>query len=82
MPIPESNPEPLTPELVAIWTKKAVANFWHVRANQKQKQEEEGKQDAGSRGAVTGGAHLNGFIEIVERVATACGFDQNDSFHG
>jgi hypothetical protein len=73
-------PSPLTPQAVAEWTKLAVANFWNVRARQKRKQENEGKADAGSRGAVTGGAHLNGFIEILLRIARASGFDDSHIF--
>jgi hypothetical protein len=36
----------------------AVRDFWSVRDNQAERQRLEGKLDAGTRGAVTGGQHL------------------------
>lgn len=43
---------------------KAVARYWQTRATQRKKQEKSGKTDQGSRSAVTGGAHMDGFVTL------------------
>src|SRR6266508_553346 len=44
----------------------AVKHFWSTRDTQAQKQgEETGSKDAGARSAVTGGAQMDGFINLV-----------------
>jgi hypothetical protein len=69
-----------TKDSVNALVRKAVANFWLVRQKQKEKNEEGGKTDSGSRGAVTGGAHLQGFIDILTQIATNCGFTDSHIF--
>ena len=45
---------------------KAVRHFWKVRTRQHDKQgEATGIKDAGNRSAVTGGKHLDGFIQLL-----------------
>jgi hypothetical protein len=44
---------------------EAVAFFWHTRLGQQERQGVGGTKDAGNRGSVTGGAHLDGFIKLV-----------------
>jgi len=44
--------------------KSAVAHYWQTRAAQRRKQEEGGKADQGLRSAVTGGAQMDGFIDL------------------
>jgi len=44
----------------------AVQAFWDVRAAQMRKQQESGKVDAGSRGAVTGGAQMDRMTALLE----------------
>lgn len=45
---------------------EAVKYFWEVRTEQHSKQgATTGKKDAGNRSAVTGGKHLDGFIELL-----------------
>jgi len=44
---------------------KAVKHFWSTRATQAEKQGSSGGKDAGARSAVTGGAQMNGFINLV-----------------
>lgn len=54
--------------------KKAVRSFWRIRTKQAQKQGAAGGgKDRGARGAVTGGAQLDGFIEIVRDALVASG---------
>jgi hypothetical protein len=43
---------------------KAVAHYWQTRATQRKKQEKSGKSDQGLRSAVTGGAHMDGFVTL------------------
>jgi len=45
----------------------AVKAFWAGRDLQTQKQAETGKIDAGTRGSVTGGLHLNALQELIAR---------------
>jgi hypothetical protein len=43
---------------------EAVAQYWATRETQKRKQESRGVSDAGLRSAVTGGAQMDGFIDL------------------
>lgn len=45
-------------------TREAVAHYWKTRAAQRNRQRETGKLDQGLRGAVTGGAQMDGFIRL------------------
>lgn len=45
----------------------AIKAFWAGRDLQTQKQIETGKTDAGTRGSVTGGQHLNALQELIAR---------------
>lgn len=51
----------------------AVRGFWEVRENQAKRQQAEGKLDAGTRGAVTGGQHLNEVALLVADVFADAG---------
>ncbi len=54
-------------------TKRAVAQYWQTRAAQRQKQEQSGKADQGLRSAVTGGAQMDGFIDLFTELITQTG---------
>jgi len=54
-------------------TKDAVALYWRTRAAQRKKQEENGKTDQGLRSAVTGGAQMDGFINLFTNIITLAG---------
>jgi hypothetical protein len=45
--------------------REAVARFWDTRELQASKQRQRGGSDQGARSAVTGGAQMDGFIELV-----------------
>jgi Restriction endonuclease XhoI len=48
---------------------KAVQHFWQVRGRQKKHQGgKTGKKDAGERGSVTGGKHVDGFIRLIAAI--------------
>ena len=59
-------------------TRSAVRVYWHSRAGQSRKQKEAGSADAGRRGEVTGGQHLDGFLQILRTVILAAGFKESE----
>ncbi len=54
-------------------TKQAVARYWQTRSTQRRKQEEGGRADQGLRSAVTGGAQMDGFIDLFTELIQAAG---------
>jgi hypothetical protein len=53
---------------------EAVRVFWHVRGRQEEKQGAgSGQKDAGSRAAVTGGKHGDGFIGLIAAIMREAG---------
>ena len=61
-------------------TKQAVAHYWQTRAGQRQKQELSGKADQGLRSAVTGGAQMDGFIDLFTELITQTGILERHIF--
>ena len=55
---------------------QAVAYFWRTRRSQVEKQKKTGTRDQGSRGAVTGGAQMDGFIRLVTGIIESAGIDK------
>lgn len=55
---------------------EAVREYWRVRAGQTQKQKAKGRVDAGLRGAVTGGAHMNAMTDLMAAVFIDAGFPE------
>jgi hypothetical protein len=52
----------------------AVKHFWTTRDNQALKQgSKTGHKDAGARGAVTGGAQMNGFVNLIRDLLAESG---------
>lgn len=54
-------------------TAQAVAHYWQTRTGQRDKQLQSGKADQGLRSAVTGGAQMDGFIELFTELIVAAG---------
>jgi hypothetical protein len=54
-------------------TGRAVAHYWQTRASQRDKQKQTGKADQGLRSAVTGGAQMDGFIDLFTELIAATG---------
>jgi len=52
---------------------EAVEHYWKTRSTQGRKQEEGGKADQGFRSAVTGGAQLDGFIDLFTELIIETG---------
>lgn len=57
---------------------QAIGGFWSRRQAQTDKQKLAGKLDAGLRGAVTGGGHLDGIRELIAEVFIAHGVPDDD----
>ena len=52
----------------------AVKQFWKTRGSENARQGgASGKRDAGSRGAVTGGKHADGFVELIAAIVRNAG---------
>lgn len=54
----------------------AIRDYWRVRTAQQQKQLDAGRVDAGTRGAVTGGAHMDSMAKLMEDIFLDAGFPQ------
>lgn len=67
---------PLAPDIRAR-LRKAVRQFWLVRQAQAKKQgAAKGARDAGERAAVTGGAQMDGFVNLVRDVLCEYGMER------
>ncbi|MCL6546378.1 MAG: PaeR7I family type II restriction endonuclease [Bryobacteraceae bacterium] len=54
--------------------RRAVRHFWQTRERQTRAQgAESGERDRGARSAVTGGAHLDGFAELIRKLIVDAG---------
>lgn len=53
---------------------QAVRSYWSVRKAQAEKKLVAGRTDAGTRGEVTGGAHLDAMAHLIEEVFVGAGF--------
>jgi hypothetical protein len=63
------------------YTREAVKFYWEMRAKQSQKQREAGASDQGLRSAVTGGAQMDGFIELLTKLAIEAGIDRSHIYY-
>jgi hypothetical protein len=54
-------------------TARAVAHYWGTRAAQRDRQQLSGKADQGLRSAVTGGAQMDGFIDLFSNLVVQSG---------
>ena len=61
-------------------TRQAVAHYWQTRSTQRRKQEEEGRADQGLRSAVTGGAQMDGFIDLFTELIQSAGMSKQYIF--
>jgi len=61
-------------------TAKAVAHYWQTRLAQRRKQEKSGRADQGLRSAVTGGAQMDGFINLFTQLIIQAGMPQHSIF--
>ena len=59
---------PYTEEQFRKKVASAAAFYWKTRRQQAASQNKRGVKDAGSRGQVTGGRHLDGFAKLIQEV--------------
>ncbi len=59
----------------------AVAHYWTTRKLQLEKQKLSGRNDQGARSAVTGGAQMDGFIQLFTNLVIEAGVDQSYVFY-
>jgi hypothetical protein len=67
---------PETPSDLSNGVRKAVRHFWLTRQRQAKAQGgQTGDRDRGARSAVTGGAHLDGFADLIRELIVEAGVD-------
>jgi hypothetical protein len=60
--------------------RQAVAHYWQTRSTQRHKQEKGGRADQGLRSAVTGGAQMDGFIDLFTELIRSAGMSEQCIF--
>ena len=65
---------------VTEWVANEVAHFWRTREKQTKRQRESGRKDRGARGAVTGGAQMDGFIGLFTDLILMAGIEEKFIF--
>lgn len=60
---------------------EAVAHYWLTRQQQAHKQNQTGRSDQGARSAVTGGAQMDGFIQLLTHYISSAGIEERCIFH-
>lgn len=60
---------------------RAIAHYWGTRLRQSRRQQASGQRDQGARGAVTGGAQMNGFIDLFTELLVEAGVDRGCIFY-
>lgn len=58
----------------------AVQHFWSMRERQTKAQKKKKRKDQGTRGAVTGGAQLDGFVDALVNVLRRAGIEKDHIF--
>ena len=58
----------------------AAAFYWRTRDRQGDAQKERGVTDAGTRGQVTGGRHLDAFARLIQEICIKAGFEESEIF--
>ena len=76
--MPPTKDFPWTEPKLAKRVQAAVRKYWQGRGGQSSQQGKRGVKDAGNRGEVTGGQHLNAFLSLLTEVAKAAGFSGDE----
>jgi hypothetical protein len=58
----------------------AVAYYWQARMHQRDRQKASGRADQGARSAVTGGAQMDGFVNLLAEAITRAGMSERYIF--
>jgi len=73
-------PQKNTLQEIGPRAQRAVAHYWQTRTSQRRRQEQTGKTDQGLRSAVTGGAQMDGFIELFTDLIAEAGIPREFIF--
>lgn len=65
------------PEL-ALRLQDCVRAYWEARSGQSLRQKDGGVKDTGARGEVTGGQHLNAFIQLLSEIIRSAGYSDSE----
>ena len=76
--MPRNTDFPWTRAQLSERVEAAVKSYWHGRGGQSKQQGRRGTKDAGTRGEVTGGQHLNNLLALLINVAEAAGFKREE----
>ncbi len=76
--MPQSSQFPWSETEFSRRLRLAVKEYWLGRGGQYSQQASRGTKDAGKRGEVTGGQHLNRFLGLLTEVAEAAGFARDE----
>jgi len=60
---------------------RAVKAYWATRRHQAARQGKSNRRDHGARSAVTGGAQMDGFVELLTRLIEEAGISRRHIFH-
>jgi hypothetical protein len=74
---------PETPSILSDlprYVREAVRFYWQTRTKQREKQAGIGTKDQGLRSAVTGGAQMDAFIELLTKLVIEAGIDRSHIF--
>ena len=66
----------MSSEDLSVLFQQAVQSFWNTRDEQLQRQVENGRTDAGTRGAVTGGGQMSALGELVVELLSETGLNR------
>jgi hypothetical protein len=69
---------PWSDAALAAHLREAVQSYWTARGGQSERQREGGSVDAGTRGEVTGGQHLNAFVKLLCELIRSAGFAESE----
>jgi hypothetical protein len=61
--------------------REAVRFYWRTRTTQLEKQANSASKDQGLRSAVTGGAQMDGFIDLLTRLVLEAGIERHQVFY-
>lgn len=65
---------------ITKYLSQAISHYWLTRQKQSEKQSNSGRADQGARSAVTGGAQMDGFIDLITDLILEVGVDKSNVF--
>jgi hypothetical protein len=78
MPRTMSNRFPWSRAVLRTQVREAIQSMWTTREQQAERQLSTGTIDAGTRGSVTGGRHMDAFASLLGDLAAAAGFHSSE----